>query len=239
MPLTKGATVFTQNKEQRAIREYNLTQSAQAQFAKEFENSKTKWDSFIDGLNRLPRPIFVFGVIYFFYLSFTNPKAFIDAMEAMALVPAWLWGMVSTIVLFFFGGRVYHHHQGRKEAKERLEKVKTFVENRKAINEALGDPKPIETQPKPIETQPKPSETNGNVQIKESPTIAQLEKQVIDYRQTGMSVKSIADALSVTEAYVNATLWAYAPSDKPPAKVEKPKGDLLFKNKAVEDLKHV
>lgn len=77
------------------------------QYAAEFSprENRTWWDSLVDGLNRLPRPIMTFGVIWLFYSCMTDPAAFAVSMEALGLMPTSGWALLMTIVGFWFGGK--------------------------------------------------------------------------------------------------------------------------------------
>lgn len=78
------------------------------QFAAEFiaRPRATWWDSFVDGLNRLPRPMLTFSIIGIFVWAFYDPGAFALYMAAMDIVPDQLWLMFMTIVAFWFGSRL-------------------------------------------------------------------------------------------------------------------------------------
>jgi hypothetical protein len=68
--------------------------------------TRTKWDSFIDGLNRLPRPLIVLWVCVFFVWPFFGPESFLQYVLSMELIPDSLWMIFLTILGFYFGGRV-------------------------------------------------------------------------------------------------------------------------------------
>jgi len=76
------------------------------QFAKEFGNSKTWWDSLIDGLNRLPRPIMTFGIVWLFYYCITQPEDFTVSATALQAMPEPGWWLLGIIITFWFGGKV-------------------------------------------------------------------------------------------------------------------------------------
>lgn len=75
------------------------------QFASEFRaiEGRTWWDSLIDGLNRLPRPVMTFGVIYLFVLAVTKPNEFVISVQAIRLVPYEMWVTLWMIIGFWFG----------------------------------------------------------------------------------------------------------------------------------------
>ena len=78
------------------------------QFAAEFQPraNRTWWDSFIDGLNRVPRPLITLGVLAFFVLAPLDPLRFAQIARAYELMPDGFWALLSIIVAFYFGGRM-------------------------------------------------------------------------------------------------------------------------------------
>jgi len=95
---------------------------ASSQFAAEFGHGKNWFDSLIDGLNRLPRPVFAFGTIYLFVLCWTNPEAFVAGAVNLELMPQEAWWILGTIVVFFFGGRLHKDFGKYKIKKDVLKK---------------------------------------------------------------------------------------------------------------------
>lgn len=79
-----------------------LTAEAQAQS----REARTGWDSFVDGLNRLPRPLGFFGVLGMMIWCPLNPSAFSNAMIAYQLVPEWLALVFAQVLALYFGGRM-------------------------------------------------------------------------------------------------------------------------------------
>ena len=76
------------------------------QFAAEFGHGKTWWDSLIDGLNRLPRPVMTFGTIYIFWLCWTDPTKFLDGAVALQSMPKEGWYILGAIVTFWFAAKL-------------------------------------------------------------------------------------------------------------------------------------
>ncbi len=77
------------------------------QFAAEFTGPERIgwWNSLVDGLNRLVRPIFTFGTLALFIWAVRDPTEFAIAMTALQAIPEALWIIMGTIVVFWFGGR--------------------------------------------------------------------------------------------------------------------------------------
>jgi hypothetical protein len=94
------------------------------QFATEFAGRppKTWWDSLVDGLNRLPRPMITFSIIGIFLWALVDPLGFVIYMDAMHVVPDELWLMWLTIVAFWFGGRLVSQDLAKpKVTREQIE----------------------------------------------------------------------------------------------------------------------
>jgi hypothetical protein len=64
------------------------------------------WDSLIDGVNRLPRPLMTFGTIFLFFYAIYDPVTFSVWMVALQGIPDNLWYIMGTIILFWFGGKM-------------------------------------------------------------------------------------------------------------------------------------
>ena len=114
-PAKELIEVFKPNAESEAQRGHTerLALTAQdlaslQQFAAEFQsrNNRTRWDSFIDGLNRLPRPLITLSVGSFFVLAPLDPLRFAQVARAYELMPDGFWALLSIIVAFYFGGRM-------------------------------------------------------------------------------------------------------------------------------------
>jgi hypothetical protein len=129
-----------------------------AQFAAEFAGRppKTWWDSFVDGLNRLPRPVITFSIIGIFVWAFHDPAGFVEYMSAMEFIPDELWLMWLTIVAFWFGGRLVSQDLRKpKVTHEQLELARAVVERRRERIEAdtIAVPAartPLEVLPQPV-----------------------------------------------------------------------------------------
>ncbi|MCK5605481.1 hypothetical protein KAR91_26550 [Candidatus Pacearchaeota archaeon] len=93
-----------------------------SQFAAEFGHGRNWFDSLVDGLNRLPRPVFAFGTIYLFVLCWTSPEKFVAGAVNLELMPQEAWWILGTIVVFFFGGRLNKDFGKYNVRKEVLQK---------------------------------------------------------------------------------------------------------------------
>jgi hypothetical protein len=99
--------VFTANAEAASQRGDDLQADVLRQFAAEFHqrSNRTRWDSFVDGLNRLPRPLLALAVPSPLVLTPLYPLRMGEAYTAWALIPSWYGYLIVTVISFFFIGR--------------------------------------------------------------------------------------------------------------------------------------
>tara|TARA_B110000902_G_scaffold114341_1_gene134546 strand:+ start:28 stop:369 length:342 start_codon:yes stop_codon:yes gene_type:complete len=71
---------------------------------------------FIDGLNRLPRPMLALGTIGLFVSAMADPVWFAERMVGVTAVPEPLWWLMGAIVSFYFGAR--HQVKGQNFQRE-------------------------------------------------------------------------------------------------------------------------
>ncbi len=104
------AEVFTVNKTKAELAARAQSMAALGQFGAEFAQPRTGWfDRFINGLNRLPRPIMSLGTVGLFVFAMVDPVAFSGRMQGLAYVPEPLWWLLGAIVSFYFGARELHY----------------------------------------------------------------------------------------------------------------------------------
>ena len=111
---TGMAEVFTQN----ATRKMELEEQAYArainQFGQEFQIARPGFfDSFINGLNRLPRPLLALGTMGLFVYAMVEPAGFGIRMEGLQQVPEPLWWLLGAIVGFYFGAREAYYFRNK------------------------------------------------------------------------------------------------------------------------------
>ncbi len=101
------AEVFRENAEGAAERGHAIDVATLQQFAAEFapRSNRTWWDSFVDGLNRLPRPIMALWAVWVLAWTPVDPEFMARVFEAWSIIPQMVWGVILTIVTFFFSGR--------------------------------------------------------------------------------------------------------------------------------------
>ncbi len=85
-----------------------------AQHGQEFAVPRQGWfDGFVNGLNRLPRPLLALGTMALFIYAMVEPIGFGIRMEGLQRVPEPLWWLLGAIVGFYFGAREAHHFRHR------------------------------------------------------------------------------------------------------------------------------
>jgi Holin of 3TMs, for gene-transfer release len=114
-PAKELIEVFKPNAEQSAERDHVETMALSQedlaslqQFTAEFHDrvGRTWWDSLIDGLNRLPRPLITLGILALFVLAPVAPVRFLEIAQAYQVMPDGFWALLSVIIAFYFGGRM-------------------------------------------------------------------------------------------------------------------------------------
>lgn len=130
--LSETAEVFRVNAEAQADRDARARYAALAQFSAEFDRARQGgFDRFVDGLNRLPRPMMAFGVLGLFTAAMVDPDWFVARMRGVAFVPDPLWWLLGAIVSFYFGARYQAKGQEfRRSVAETAARVNSVSEGR-------------------------------------------------------------------------------------------------------------
>lgn len=133
--------VFRENAEARAGRSAEIQKQAMSQLGAEFAVPRLgRFDRFMDGLNRLPRPALALGTLGLFVSAMVHPLWFAERMQGIALVPEPLWWLLGVIVSFYFGAR----HQVKAQDFQRdiaasMIRVPEMIENVQAIEKLRFD----------------------------------------------------------------------------------------------------
>jgi len=94
-------------------------QSYMAEYAP--RNNRTPWDSFWDGINRMPRPLIVITIFLYFGLAYFNPKEFQVLNIVLSGVPPEMWWIMSSVVGFYFVAREFHKNRAKGMALSDME----------------------------------------------------------------------------------------------------------------------
>ncbi|SIS72614.1 holin family protein [Paracoccus saliphilus] len=111
----RGVTeVFVQNATRRMELDEEAYGHAINQMEQEFRIAPSgRFDRFINGLNRLPRPALALGTMGLFVYAMVEPEGFGLRMEGLQQVPEPLWWLLGAIVGFYFGAREAHYFRHR------------------------------------------------------------------------------------------------------------------------------
>ena len=92
--------------------------ASQQAYVSEFsqQNNRTWWDSLWDGINRMPRPLIVFAIFWYFWLSFSDTYEFQEVNVALDSVPEQMWWIMSAVISFYFAAREFQKGRDKKMA---------------------------------------------------------------------------------------------------------------------------
>ncbi len=111
------AEVFTPSATRRMELSAEAQTAALAQLGAEFQIAPQGWfDRFVNGLNRLPRPLLAFGTLGLFAYAMVDPLSFAQRMVGLNAVPEPLWWLLGAVVAFYFGARETHYFRNRAVA---------------------------------------------------------------------------------------------------------------------------
>ena len=139
----KVAGVFGVNKEAQAQRDYeaadrdtNALMSAQRQFAREFTEPRNIFDSIVNGINRLPRPLMAFGAIALLIGPFIDPIEYTASITALQLIPEYLWGIIGAVFAFYFGSRAWQEKRRMQVTADHTKEVMRHMREIRAMKPA-------------------------------------------------------------------------------------------------------
>lgn len=140
--VVETAQVFRENAEAAGQRDADARGKAMQQLAAEFATPRHGlFDRFIDGLNRLPRPLLAFGTLGLFAAAMVDPVWFASRMQGLALVPEPLWWLMGAIVSFYFGARYQAHGQAfQRSIATMMAQVPQVAENLRALEDLRATP---------------------------------------------------------------------------------------------------
>ena len=111
---TGVAEVFRVNETRKLELDEEAYARAINQLGQEFQTVRPGFfDGFVNGLNRLPRPLLALGTMALFIYAMVEPQGFSLRMVGLQQVPEPLWWLLGAIVGFYFGAREAHHFRHR------------------------------------------------------------------------------------------------------------------------------
>ena len=183
-PAKELIEVFKPNAEQSAERDHVETMALShedlaslQQFTAEFHDraGRTWWDSLIDGLNRLPRPMITLGILALFVLAPVAPVRFLEIAQAYQMMPDGFWALLSVIIAFYFGGRMQLKGQDMAVKGGALQMAREILTIRRA-DEQLARPasQPAQPAPTPPSASPQAAPTAAGT---EAPRVNQVVEE--------------------------------------------------------------
>ncbi|MGL4279332.1 MAG: holin family protein [Albidovulum sp.] len=107
---TGVAEVFVPNATRKMLVAHDAYVAALGEYGSEFRSAGSGWfDRFVNGLNRLPRPMLALGTLGLFAYAMADPEGFGRRMVGLNQVPEPLWWLLAAIVGFYFGAREAHY----------------------------------------------------------------------------------------------------------------------------------
>lgn len=104
------AEVFVPNATRRLELGHEAFRIAHETHGAEFQHQREgRFDRFVNGLNRLPRPVLALGSLGLFVFAMADPASFAVRMRGLAEVPEPLWWLMGAVVSFYFGAREAHY----------------------------------------------------------------------------------------------------------------------------------
>ena len=175
--IVETAEVFQVNAEAADARASAHRAAALQQFGQEFQHQRVApYDRFIDGLNRLPRPMMAFGVLGLMVAAMADPVWFSQRMVGIALVPEPMWWLMGAIVSFYFGARHQAHGQAFQESiAATMARVPQVVEDIGALEGMRAEP-----------TTPKVADTGADARTTQRANTPTVNAALADWAQTQM-----------------------------------------------------
>ena len=134
--------------------------AALRRFAAEFHarGRRSCWDSLIDGLSRLPRPLITLAILAFFLLAPLAPVRFREIAQAYQQLPDGFWALLSVIIAFYFGGRMQLKREDAAVKCGALKVAREILASRHS-GQTHGEPAPL-----PLAALP-PDRSDGSAEV--------------------------------------------------------------------------
>lgn len=139
--VSRAVATFAGDKVQREDNVHDEQRAAMDQMAAEFQyrGSRTWFDSLIDGVNRLPRPVIAFGCIGLFVWCIADPAEFTVAMMALGAMPEWLAIVIGQVILLYMGGRMLNDWKmGKAASADQVRQILAMQKEVRAVSDAAA-----------------------------------------------------------------------------------------------------
>jgi len=160
------------------VRGTEVQMQAMRQHGTEFQRSdKGRFDRFMDGVNRLPRPLLALGTLGLFVSAMVSPLWFSERMQGIALVPEPLWWLLGVIVSFYFGARhQVKSQQFQREIAQSVAAAPAVMENIREIRALQAETSEAEA---PNADTPGVADTNTDAPLQQK-TIEPTDNPALD-----------------------------------------------------------
>lgn len=112
---TSVAEVFVPNATKKMQAAQDAYIAAMGEYGAEYQYLRDgAFDRFVNGLNRLPRPLLALGTLGLFAFAMVDPDSFARRMIGLNQVPEPLWWLLGGIVSFYFGAREAFYFRRRQ-----------------------------------------------------------------------------------------------------------------------------
>lgn len=111
------AEVFVPNATKKMEAAHEAYKAALDEHGAEFQYVRPGFfDRFVNGLNRMPRPMLALGTLALFIYAMIDPVSFAQRMVGLNYVPEPLWWLLGAIVSFYFGAREAYYFRTKPGA---------------------------------------------------------------------------------------------------------------------------
>jgi hypothetical protein len=119
------------------------------QYASEFSyrDNRTMWDSFVDGFNRLPRPVGFTLTLWLFVWPIWDLESFLSAMKAYEAFPEWMGVLIISVWGFYYAGKLLTKDIGFKAVSSK--KMEEILVSQREIRETFAAQQEEEEVPQP------------------------------------------------------------------------------------------
>ncbi|MBP7242483.1 MAG: holin family protein [Amaricoccus sp.] len=166
------AEVFVGNRAARDAAEAEAFSAVVEQAGAEYEHAPCgAFNGWVNGLNRLPRPLLALSTLGLFGYAMVEPDGFGVRMQGLSLVPEPLWWLLGAIVSFYFGARELHYLRDRVPtrtfAAATNQRLASVTSAPAAASGPRPRPRPASMRPQTRDATPQAADPNHNAALEE------------------------------------------------------------------------
>ncbi|MCK8464833.1 holin family protein [Aliiroseovarius sp. S1339] len=173
--IRETAEVFRENTEAASGRATDVQMAAIDAFRAEFNAAQGgRFNRFMDGLNRVPRPALALSTLGLFAAAMVSPDWFAARMHGIAMVPEPLWWLMGVVVSFYFGAR--HQIKGQEFQRAIATALSRENELSKASSSRPKPPSVFKPAPSTSSTPNSPQRVQDGVNISDNAALADWQE---------------------------------------------------------------